>query len=426
MKHSSFKEIIVSVLIIAVSLLILAFVLLYIIGIPSPCPAFSSETHEHETEVMVMPSIVGYSYQEVKAYYRELFDVVAEGEAYSDEFSEGAILTQSIEAGKEYVKGSTVVRVTVSKGEEPAETTVSETEKIPAETTSETAAIPADIKIENPPAEFESAYPDFELDITVYGLDIPDGRGKEIINELYELMRRHGADAGMVYYDPSSGGSIEYNADEKFSSGSIIKAVYARSILGADIDLSEKYEMTEEMLNSPYELIGGKPVGTEFTAEELVRAALVKSDNTAYKMLYNYIGYDDFNAYAASLGLPQRMTDENYWFRMSARQTAAYFKDIYYFIEQHPNGGLMKECLANAEYREMFSAALPDKEAAEKYGYLPQEDYYTLGDAAVIYGDKPYVLVVYVRGTGENLNTKFFRDAVLLIDELHEQLKVES
>lgn len=423
MKHSSFREIITSVLIIAVSLLILTCVILHIIGISPP---FSSETHETEAEVMVMPDIVGYSYGEVKAYYGELFDVVAEGEAYSDEFSEGAILTQSIEAGKEYVKGRTVVRVTVSRGAEPAETTVSETEKITAGTTAETTALPADIEIENPPAEFESAYPDFELDITVYGLDIPDGKGKEIINELYELMRRHGADAGMVYYDPSSGGSIEYNADEKFSAGSIIKAVYARSILGADIDLSEKYEMTEEMLNSPYELIGGKPVGTEFTAEELIRAALVKSDNTAYKMLYNYIGYDDFNAYAASLGLPQRMTDENYWFRMSARQTAAYFKDIYYFIEQHPSGELMKECLANAEYREMFSAALPEKEAAEKYGYLPQEDYYTLGDAAVIYGDKPYVLAVYVRGTGENLNTKFFRDAVLLIDELHEQLTVES
>ena len=127
--------------------------------------------------------------------------------------------------------------------------------------------------------------------------------------------------------------------------------------------------------------------------------------------------------YAKSLGLPQRMTDENYWFRMTARQTAAYFKDIYYFIEQHINGSLMEECMENAEYREMFSAALPDKTVAEKYGYLPQEDFYTLGDAGIVYGtDSDYVLVVYVRGTGTSLNTEFFREAAALADELHELL----
>ncbi|MBQ7981006.1 MAG: hypothetical protein IJ305_05285, partial [Oscillospiraceae bacterium] len=87
---------------------------------------------------------------------------------------------------------------------------------------------------------------------------------------------------------------------------------------------------------------------------------------------------------------------------------------------QHVNGALMEECMENAEYREMFSAALPDKTVAEKYGYLPQEDFYTLGDAGIIYGDdSAYVLVAYVRGTGTNLNTEFFRETAVLVDELH-------
>ncbi|MGN0675916.1 MAG: serine hydrolase [Oscillospiraceae bacterium] len=411
MKNAYEKEKIVSIVIIIISLLIMAGIAAYLFLRPA-------ELSEDKFEIM--PDIVGYSYKEVQACYERFFTLEITDAEYSDEFLEGAVLSQEPEAGEEYIKGNTTVKITVSKGAEPAETTAAITEP-PVETTAEeTQPALTDGEIENPAAAFETSYPETELDITVLGLDIPEGRGEEIIDELYSLMRKHGADAGMVYYDPSSGGSIEYNADEKFSSGSIIKAIYARSILGSGIDLSQEYEMTDELLNSQYELVNGEPVGTMFTAEELIRAAIIRSDNTAYKMLYNYIGYKDFNEYSKSLGLPQRMTDENYWFRMSARQTAVYFKDIYYFTEQHINGGLMRECLANSEYRDMFSAALPNKTVAEKYGYLPQEDYYTLGDGAIIYGDKPYVLTVYVRGTGTNLNTQFFRDTAELIDELHE------
>ncbi|MBQ5319216.1 MAG: serine hydrolase [Oscillospiraceae bacterium] len=412
MKTAYEKEKIISIVIIIVSLIIMAVVGTIII--------LSHDKSDDGKKGELMPDIVGYSFKEVQACYERFFTLEIAGEDYSDKFAEGAILSQDNTAGTPYEKGKTTVRVTVSKGTKPVETTAPVTEP-PAETTTVITEPPkVDGPIDNPVAAFETNNPSSALDITTCGLKIPDGRGTEIINELYSLMRSHGADAGFLYYNPENGGSIEYNADERFSSASIIKAVYARAILGAGIDLNAEYEMTEELLNSQYERVNDEPVGTMFTAEELIRAAVAESDNTAYKMLYHYIGFSDFNEYAKSLGLPQRMTYENYWFRMTARQTAAYFKDIYYFIEQHVNGALMEECMENAEYREMFSAALPDKIVAEKYGYLPQSDFYTLGDAGIVYGsDSDYVLVVYVRGTGTNLNTEFFREAAVLADELH-------
>lgn len=415
MKSSYEKEKIISIVIIAVSVVIMAVVGAIVI--------ITHNTSDNEAEAELMPDIVGYSFKEVQACYERFFTLEAIGEDYSDKFAEGAILSQDIAVGTPYKKGSTTVKVTVSKGTKPAETTAPVTEPPVETTTSETKPPKTDGPIDNPAAAFETNFPSFALDIATYDIEIPDGRGTEIINELYSLMRAHGADAGFLYYNPENGGSVEYNADERFSSGSIIKAIYARSILGAGIDLSAEYEMTEELLNSQYERVNDEPVGTMFTAEELIRAAIAESDNTAYKMLYHYIGYSDFNEYAKALGLPQRMTDDNYWFRMTARQTAAYFKDIYYFISQHVNGALMEECMENAEYREMFSAALPEKTVAEKYGYLPQEDFYTLGDAGIIYDDdSAYILVAYVRGTSTNINTEFFRETASLVDELHELL----
>lgn len=366
-----------------------------------------------------MPDITGFSFNEVQTAFDEWFELEIAGEDYSDEFAEGAILSQSIAAGEDYILGKTTVSVTVSKGRKPA---VTEVTGYTAEDTENSQAAEDNDADFSEPAEFEKFCPEFELEISAVSMEIP----AELENKLYSLLRRHGADAGYLYYNPQTGGSLEYNADEKFSAGSIIKAIYARSILDSDIDLSAEYEMTEELLNSPYELVNGEPVGTLFTAEELIRAALVKSDNTAYKMLYNYIGYEKFNRYAAGLGLSQRMTEENNWFRLTARESAVYFKNIYEFIKSDENGGLMLECLSNADYRDMFSAALPEKQVAEKYGYLPQEEFYTLGDCAVIMGDTDYILAAYLRGTEDGTNTEFFRSIAEITDEIHELVSEES
>lgn len=406
------REKIIRIIVIIVSFAIIIWITLNLFRTPPPESEYTG----------VMPKIVGYSFEEVRTAYADQFELEVTGKDYSDTYLEGAILSQEPAEGAEYVVDHTTVKVTVSKGAKPAETTVTTavTDEVPTETETEAPEETprVDGPIENPEAAFEHSYPEAELELTAMGMEVPESAA-ELTEDLYAILRRHGADAGFLYYNPHTGGSLEYNADEKFSSGSIIKAIYARSILDSSIDLTAEYEMTEELLNSQYELVDGQPVGTMFTADELIRAALVKSDNTAYKMLYHYIGYSKFNEYAAGLGLPQRMTDENYWFRLTARESAAYFKEIYAFSKQHVNGEFMLECMANAEYRDMFSAALTDKTVHEKYGYLPQEDFYTLGDCAIVSGDTDYILVAYVRNTGENLDVKFFQDVAEITDKIH-------
>ncbi len=418
------QEKIISILIIVVSLLLMG-------GIGFTMIVENKKDDVINEEILIMPDLEGYSYEEAKAYYKELFEISEAGQDYSENYPAGAILSQSIEAGKEYEKGADV-KVTVSLGIKRSETEAAVTEiteqtvKEEESTAAEAVIDPADIVIDNSPADLETHIPEdeVELDMLGFGTEVPEGRASEIYDGIYKILRPKGVDAGYMYYDPQTGRSMEYNADERFSAGSIIKAIYARSILDGSVDMDAEYEMTEEMLNSPYELVNGQPVGTVFTVRELIEAALIKSDNTAYKMLYNYVGYDKFNHYAESLGLSQRMTDENYWFRLTARETMIYFKEIYNFISQHPNGALMKECMTNTEYRDMFAAALPDKTVAEKYGYLPQEDFYTLGDCAIISGeDDDYILVMYWRNTGSTADTSAFRQIAVLTDEFHEIMK---
>lgn len=68
------------------------------------------------TQVSQMPDLVGYSYQEVKTYWADYFNVKVEEQTYSSEKPAGAIISQKPEAGRDYLVGKATVRVVVSKG----------------------------------------------------------------------------------------------------------------------------------------------------------------------------------------------------------------------------------------------------------------------------------------------------------------------
>lgn len=413
------KERTISIVIIIVSVLLFMIAAVYFLFFSKKDSAEASEK---------MPAIVGYNISDVEGCYSRFFTLEITEKEYSD-YAEGIILSQSIEADEKYSPGNTVVKVVVSAGAEPviSETSTAIIEEV-AETVTETSK-EDEMVIDAPVFDFENASPETAAAIHTIGIDEDNEEISAVLNELYEILIRRYGEAGFIYVDMKTGASVEYNADAMFSSASIIKAPYIRSVLGQTTDLEKEYEMTEELLNSPSELVNGKPIGTKFTVADLAEATISQSDNTAYKMLYHYIGYDCFNKLSDSLKIDNHMTDENYWFKMSARETAVYFKDIYYFNEQHVNGQLMKEYLDNSDSNDMFGHELSEYTVCEKYGYLPQpqEDFYTLGDAAIVYAESPYLLIGYVRGKASSeLNTKIFRDTGRTADKLHRILHKED
>lgn len=368
----------------------------------------------------LMPKIVGYTVDDVSSCYSRFFTLDVEYD-YDTDYEKGVILSQSIAPEEAYTPGETVVKVIASGGKRQAETTAEQTEAVtetePAEP--ETPKLAQTLLVDEPHFDFETMSEGEPSTIITSGIDTDNEEISAALDDLYNVLIKKYGDAGFMYVNLGSGASVEYNADVSFSAASIIKAPYVRAVLGSETDLTQSYEMTEDMLNSSSELINNQPVGTMFTIEELAKAAIEKSDNTAYKMLYNYIGYDCFNQLAEGLDRDERMTDDNYWFKLTARETAVYFKDIYFFNEEHQNGALMKEFLTNSEHNDLFSDELEEYTVCEKYGFLPQDDFYTLGAAAVVYTDSPYAIVLYIRSTSSNIKTQLFHDCARYADNLN-------
>lgn len=406
------KEKLISIFIIILSLLAFAVAAFLLI--------FRSSDNEKAEDGM--PVIVGFSVDDVSANYGRYFTLDIEYD-YDTDYDEGVILSQSVSPDEPYKRGDTVVKVMVSGGKKSEQTTASTTEQTVPETTVTEPVLQMSLLVDSPSFDFETMPEGEPSTVITSGIDTENEDIAAALDDLYNSLIKKYGDAGFLYVNLENGASAEYNADVRFSAASIIKAPYIRSILGSQSDLSAEYEMTEEMLNSETELVNGKPVGTEFTIEELAKATIEKSDNTAYKMLYNYLGYDSFNELAEALGRDERMTDDNYWFKLTARETAVYFKDIYFFNELHQNGAHMKEFLSNSEHNDLFSDELREYTVCEKYGYLPQDEFYTLGAAAVVYSDSPYVIVLYIRSTSSNIKTELFHDCARYADNLNNLIK---
>lgn len=399
------KEKLISIIIIVLSLIAFATV---------ACIVILRKPAEAEE---LMPKIVGYTVDDVTGCYSRYFTLDIEYD-YNTDYNEGIILSQSIKEEESYIPGETVVKVIVSGGKKAEETTV-QTETEATVTEPEIPELVISPFVDSPQFAFETMSEGEPSVLITSGIDEEADDVSEALENLYNVLIKKYGDAGFLYVNLESGASVEYNADVRFSAASIIKAPYVRAVLGNETDLDKTFEMTEDMLNSSSELINGEPIGTFFSIRELAKATIEKSDNTAYKMLYNYVGYQCFNDLAENLGRDERMTDDNYWFKLTARETAVYFKDIFYFNEQHQNGGLMKQYLANSEHNDLFSDELDEYTVCEKYGYLPQDDFYTLGAAAAVYSDSPYIIVLYIRSTSSNIKTQLFHDCARYADDLN-------
>lgn len=63
-----------------------------------------------------MVDLTGYDYNYCKTFYAEYFDLVIEGEEYSDEYPKGTIIRHDPRAGAPIIRGDTQVRCVVSRG----------------------------------------------------------------------------------------------------------------------------------------------------------------------------------------------------------------------------------------------------------------------------------------------------------------------
>ncbi len=230
------------------------------------------------------------------------------------------------------------------------------------------------------------------------------------LSETYEV--------SVKYEDLSSGFVYTYNSDKVYYAASTIKSldalyIYTKAAQG-EISLDETMEYTAKYKWSSSKEMSKLAYGTKVTLRDLVKYAVVVSDNSAHQMLVSYIGRNNLKEFGQSLGAKNTLVGADNFGSIDVNDAIIYMKAVNDFINNNETlGEELKSYFVQAEQNDL---ELPDYgiEAAHKYG---QYSYY-YHDIGIVYDDSPYVVAILTLEGGSNFEEKV-KDINKHIYEMH-------
>ncbi|MBE6599295.1 MAG: hypothetical protein E7638_07640 [Ruminococcaceae bacterium] len=418
--------------------------------------------------LIIAAAVIFSAYLKVSVENRELAEYISENkrdsEEYESAFAEREVLLE------EYEKKLGECRNTINALEREAESLRDEAERIAGEmkmltdeeTTGENAAEEYKARLR----EAESRLADRGALIEHYErlVSVNHGFNSEKIAELYETMEKETPTVTRIFFNDWGGGTstptgekgtvsyyyrdletgytIGYDEDMVRYTASLIKAPYVYCILeeiarfeescerDADGKLTyrpgeEKYDLSRVWTyDSTYMFKEGSGEiqymghGTQMTYRELVEYTLLYSDNIAFAELRRVFGVDSFYAKVGELGITGTAGG---FMELSAEDCGKFLCAMHEFFEEGSEYALlMKDCMTRSMHNVMIQAGVGGKTAAHKYGW----DGGAYHDMAIVYGERPYVLVVMtdLEQGGDEVNA-YVRKIVGLTEEIHNTIE---
>jgi len=214
------------------------------------------------------------------------------------------------------------------------------------------------------------------------------------INELDEMLRRHGNYLSVYFENLETGFVYQYNADRVYFSASVPKAFFALHIyLLAErgvVDLDSVHSFTYADSNWGSGIIQREyNFGAIFPVRELLRLNLSKSDNVATLMLRRIFGINGYiNFVEESGGTPSFVRDRVMNSDITANEAGLFARLIFEYIE---SGGVYSEEFRAHLLDNQFPFIVSDYPVASKSGWTSPVAWH---DMAIVYAPSPYVLVI--------------------------------
>lgn len=244
---------------------------------------------------------------------------------------------------------------------------------------------------------------------------------EKCLDKLDEIANSYGYALGFSFENVETGAQINYNSMKQFMTCSTIKVPYIKSILADGIDLDEKIikdkNWVGDIVGEDY--IASMDMGTEFTAKELIEAAVQRSDNTAYYLLEQHYGWNVFNNLQYQIGSNYYVgSDWIFTYATSADMLRSYV-DIYEFGEENELGEWLTDLMTDTDLNEQIGKELSKKyKVSQKYGSEFNENVYN--DCAIVYAQSPFVLCIMSDQPPETeQSSKVFIELAEVFDEIN-------
>lgn len=224
------------------------------------------------------------------------------------------------------------------------------------------------------------------------------------------------------YVDLKTGFTYAYKADNALYAASTIKLLDALYIYtkasNNELSLDETIVYSENYREGASKGMSKHQYGEEISLRTLVKYAIIYSDNTAHRMLLNYIGFNTLKSYGNSLGAKYTLIGGDNFGEISADDAIIYLKNIYDFIKNNQElGNELKSYMLEAEENALKYPGL-NVDVAHKYGEY--NEYFH--DIGIVYDENPYLIAILTTH-GNNDYFKIVNDISKRINDLHQEFK---
>lgn len=200
----------------------------------------------------------------------------------------------------------------------------------------------------------------------------------------------------------NTGSNISVNNDERYWPASLSKVPLAMAVMGTiesgiwTLDQKLTLEESDKMATSSS--LHTYETGTQFTVRQLLEELLIRSDNTAYRILGRNLPESRLAAVKEALGLENLFDREG---EVTARQYSRLFRSLYTanYLNREDSQYLL-DLLNKAEWTKFLRASVPETVPfPHKYGIEP--DRHTYSDSGIVYvQNRPYLITVMIEGDG--------------------------
>ncbi len=274
--------------------------------------------------------------------------------------------------------------------------------------------------------------------VMTQGFDPNDAEANAALAEIDRLLANysHRREVSFVAYSMDGTKMLSYNCEQAYFSACTIKTSFIYyCCLAIDRGLASKDTI---MIYQPenYSYGGSGIIAIDpknnyqpYTLEKLIKLALSRSDNAAYRMLIDYFGRDGYNQMVKEMGLERlQLTFETsstgMWsYDMNARDLAIMWRELYFYFQSgSPMSKLYYESTTNTNVNWAYAIhGIPDvKNGIVQYTHKSgdAEKNPATNDGAIVWAEQPYIIVV-LNGT-EHYQNKSTVDAIAT--QIHEHL----
>lgn len=251
---------------------------------------------------------------------------------------------------------------------------------------------------------------------------ILDNELKETEEIIYDFANEDN-NYGIYYQDFATGEIIKTNSKKDFTAASTIKVCLAMKV--ADLMNSGKVNEEGSMRYKSCDFEGGTgslqnnrdKLSKPIKYKELMRLAIVHSDNIATQMLLREFG--QVNKYIYDVSGTTRKSGGNY---ISAYQQGKILERLYKNPDNNHIYDEIKEWMKNTIFHDRLDRYIPNEIVAHKIGSYGG----FVHDTGIVFTNRPYSISVYSQGRGSLGMAGLSRDIYELRIETEQKIKDEK